>query len=297
MSVRFHHDYRQLAADIDGILRGHGVTLDIGVGDFTPTDRLVTDFGKSNTRLSDAIVQAIWPRVHEGTFVHYTRRKCAESIIASGNFRLYELFKRVSQGEMVDFFQHHGFQGYLQMVNGRPVYHDAMRKLFYASFTNSCLDDHEERNMWEEFAPSAQDVRLVFDVMAENPDFRRVRYVPRKGPGVPLIDQLQARVRMFGGREFLFRGVTRVAAFYLRGTYSEENETRLLHARYGEIQSEVHCDGTYRYVELPIDGQFHYGYRLVPRRIETRNAVDQTLTEEFLALGKASYSNGPRIIA
>lgn len=201
MGLQLQLDIHNLGKEIDAIFRRHGVNDGFGCGDFVVTDRLVTDAAREDSRISNAIVESTWPRISRRRVVHYTKRAHAEAIIREREFRLYELFKRVSNDEMRDFFKHHGFQGALNEINGQPGYYEQLKRIFYASFTHEGLDEHEENDLWDEFSPAPNDVRLIFQVDAEDSDFRQVKYAVTQKPGIPLIKELQAAVSALGDRD------------------------------------------------------------------------------------------------
>ena len=80
---------KSLIDDINSILSCHGITESIDLSNITITEKTVSDFVKDNQKLSNLIVDAIWPSIDKLTVYHYTSKEAAESILNSGEFRLY----------------------------------------------------------------------------------------------------------------------------------------------------------------------------------------------------------------
>lgn len=219
-----------ILTDINAILRRHGVPVELQQHDLTITDNTVSDMIKKAPKLSDAITGHLWPSVRAARVYHYTSRDAAENILKTGVFRLTNIEKRLTDGEIVTFCETHGLNGYLVRDDmGLPKYRSLlMPQLFYASFTEANLSQEDEEYFWQNFATS-DGVRLTFDVQAENPNFRKIVYEPKPGRTIPLLMDLISAVRQQHGREFVLQGISRLCAFYLCGQrYSREKEYRAL---------------------------------------------------------------------
>jgi hypothetical protein len=240
--------------DINAILGGHGNAVAVGREDITINDKSVSDLVKREPRLSDSIVDHIWPSVRCARVYHYTSHEAAESILGSGIFRLANIEKRLNDGEIVTFCKTHGLDGYLEKnQQGVPYYRTGlMPQLFYASFTETNLTQEEEEYFWRNFA-SSDGVRLTFEIEATNPNFRRIVYEPKPNVPIPLLNDLTSILRQKHGREFVLQGISRLCAFYLDGQkYSREKEYRALFKSWPELPPLPVGSGPSSYVEVPL---------------------------------------------
>lgn len=104
-----------------------------------------------------------------------------------------------------------------------------MPNTFYASFTDTTLSASQEEHFWRNFA-ACDGVRLTIEVVASNPNFRKIRYEQRKGKPIKVLSELTSCIRDKHGREFILKGISRLCSFYLSGKdYGIENEYRALH--------------------------------------------------------------------
>lgn len=128
-----------IVTDINAILSKHGVSDAMQLRDISVTDKTVSDMAKPSPRLSDAITAHLWPSISSATVYHYTSREAAENILSTGIFRLTNIEKRLTDGEIVTFCQTHGLRGYLEPdASGEPTYRALLLpQLFYASLHRS----------------------------------------------------------------------------------------------------------------------------------------------------------------
>ncbi|EMC0408390.1 hypothetical protein H8F06_18195 [Vibrio fluvialis] len=261
---------KALIDDINSVLSRHGITESIDLSNITITEQTVSDFVKDNQKLSNLIVDAIWPSIDELTVYHYTSKEAAESILNSGEFRLYSLLKRFTEGEITTFCQNHGLDGYLgQNESGDPKYKSLlMSNMFYASFTDTNLTSDQEDYFWRTFA-SIDGVRLKLNVTASNPNFRKMVYEKTKGNPLPLLSELTGAIKKSYGREFVLSGISRLCAFYLAKDFDVENEYRALYRYWDGFGPSPQSDGKHQYVGLPLDGLSDTGYRIKIEEIQT----------------------------
>lgn len=262
-----------LIDSINSILSSHGISDSIDLSNITVTDKTVTDLVKENPKLSNLIVDSIWPSIDHLTVYHYTSKDAAESILNLGEFRLYSLLKRFNEGEIETFCRNHGFSGYLEKdENGEPKYKSLiMNNMFYASFTDTNLTTEQEEYFWRVFAP-VDGVRLKLEVIASNSNFRKMVYEKTKANPLPLLNELTKVVRESYGREFVLSGISRLCAFYLAKDFDVENEYRALY-RYWEGHSPE-SDGNYQYVGLPLDSMNDTGYQIRVKEIQTNESLN-----------------------
>jgi len=266
---------RALINNINSILSSHDIADSIDLSNITITDKTVTDFVKENQKLSNLIVDAIWPSIDDLTVYHYTSKDAAESILKSGEFRLYSLLKRFNEGEIETFCQNHGLSGYLEQdANGEPKYKSLiMNNMFYASFTDTNLTTEQEEYFWRTFAP-VDGVRLKLEITASNPNFRKMVYEKTKGYPLPLLNELTKVVRESYGREFVLSGISRLCAFYLAKDFDVENEYRALYRYWEGFEPSPESDGNYQYVGLPLDSMNDTGYQIRVNEIQTNESLN-----------------------
>ena len=266
---------RALIDNINSILSSHGIADSIDLSNITITDKTVTDFVKENQKLSNLIVDAIWPSIDDLTVYHYTSKDAAESILNSGEFRLYSLLKRFNEGEIETFCQNHGLSGYLEQdANGEPKYKSLiMNNMFYASFTDTNLTTEQEEYFWRAFAP-VDGVRLKLEIIASNPNFRKMVYEKTKGNPLPLLNDLTKVVRESYGREFVLSGISRLCAFYLAKDFDVENEYRALYRYWEGFGPSPESDGNNLYVGLPLDSMNDTGYQIRVNEIQANESLN-----------------------
>jgi hypothetical protein len=180
-----------LVKDINQILDTNGVQERITLSDITITEKTVSDLVNQNSRLSDAITNYLWPSISSASVYHYTSKEAAESILGTGVFRLNNIANRYNDGEIVTFCKTHELNGYLEKdENNYPKYkHLIMPNTFYASFTAVQLTNDQEEYFWRNFA-ACDGVRLKIEIMASNPNFRKLHYEQAKGKPIKLLSDL-----------------------------------------------------------------------------------------------------------
>jgi len=142
------------------------------------TDEIVTEAQDGDTPLSDAILDSCFP--HSDTtieYAHYTRFSTLQGLVASSQWRLYWVYKRITEAEFTTFSDDHGMDGYFDTdpVTRHPIYADLCRDLFYTSLTRH--PSANEDDMWETFGEQGRGVRLIFRVqpVLQRSEFRPVR--------------------------------------------------------------------------------------------------------------------------
>lgn len=144
---------KELIETINLILNKYNITEKIKLTDITITENTVTYSVKKESKLSNAIINLLWPRISQACVYHYTSRISAESILNSGIFRLTNIEKRYNEGEMITFCNANNLKGYLSSdENGNPIYRSLlMPNTFYASFTDTKIDSKTEEYFWSMF--------------------------------------------------------------------------------------------------------------------------------------------------
>lgn len=266
---------KALISSINSILIKHGICESIDLFNIMITDKTVSDFVKDNQKLSNLIVDSIWPSIENLTVYHYTSKEAAESILNSGEFRLYSLLKRFSEDEIITFCENHGLYGYLEKdESGEPKYKSQlMNSMFYASFTDTNLTPTQENYFWRTFA-SVDGVRLTLNVTASNPNFRKMVYEKSKGNPLPLLSELTRVIRHSYAREFVLSGISRLCAFYLAKDFDVENEYRALYKYWDGFGPSPLSDGKHQYVGLPLNGLSETGYWIRVEEIQTNESLN-----------------------
>jgi hypothetical protein len=254
----------EIVDTINEVLRKHGICTVITAKDITVTENLVCDFVKPECRLSECLIEHLWPRIHQATVFHFTSREAAESILSTRTLRLQNLGKRYGEGELSTFSATHNLDGYMRKdEDGRPVYRTLlMANAFYASFTDASLSAEEQEPLWRRFSGN-DGVRLTFQVKAQNPNFRRMQYEGVRGQPIPVLAELAEQLNSRYGKYFMLSGISRMCAFYLaEAQYGAEKECRILYKTWEGIGPQPIGSGSSAYVEIPLDTMSELGYRL-----------------------------------
>ncbi len=252
----------QLFEEMTSLLHRYGVNCGASVRTLAVTERTVTDICDPDEPVSRAVIDAIWPPQHDITVYHYTSADAAESILRTGELRLYALRKRFGESEIVDFCKAHRLQGYLDPdSNGEPIYKDLnMANMFYASFTPEPVPSDADGYHWSVFS-KGNGVRFKLRLRARNPNLRSIYYPPQSDEPIPLLVDLQECARRFG-KEFVLAGVSRLCAFYLHAGLKIEQEVRMLYRKWPGFGPPIENDGSFDYVPVPLATDSPTGYRI-----------------------------------
>lgn len=247
--------------------------IPISIEHIIVTNDSVTGIDKPNKSLSSLIIDKIWPSVESATVFHYTSKDKAESILNSGNIRLYSILKRYTDDEVSAFCKAHSLNGYLEKdTNGQELYKTLiMPNTFYSSFTTTTVTPNQEEYFWRTFAAN-DGVRLKIAVKASHPDFRRIVYPKKDGNPLPILFELTHMIREEYQREFILKGISRLCAFYLSKQYEIESEFRMLH-RYCGLGPKPMNDGEFDFIEVPLGSMSELGYQLNIIEIQTNETL------------------------
>lgn len=257
---------------INGILSAHGVR-EIDISDITITDKTVNDLVKEEKVLSNAIVDKVWPFIDSKVVYHYTSKDAAESILNKSSFRLYNITKRFTEGEIVTFCENHGLSGYLAEENGEPYYKtQIMKNMYYSSFTDTALTDEQETYFWRTFAPF-DGVRLKLRIEASNPNFRAMVYESKTGQPISILSDLVHEIRKKHNREFVLSGISRLCAFYLAKNFDVENEYRILFRDWDDGSVKPKTDRDTSFIEIPLDVMVPTGYKIEVLEVQSNETL------------------------
>lgn len=265
-------EFAAVPETINEVLRAHGVR-EIGISDITITDKTVNDLVKEEKVLSNAIVDKVWPSLDNKVVYHYTSKDAAESILNTSFFRLYNLSKRFTEGEIVTFCENHGLSGYLKEENGEPYYKtQIMKNMYYSSFTDTALTDEQEAYFWRTFAPF-DGVRLKLSIQASNPNFRPIVYENKAGQPIGLLSDLVREIRNKHDREFVLSGISRLCAFYLAKDFDVENEYRILFRNWDDGSVKPKTDRGTSYIEIPLGSMGPTGYKIEVLEVQSNETL------------------------
>jgi hypothetical protein len=252
------------------------------------TDEVVTETQDGGTSLSDAILDSCFP--HSDTtieYAHYTRFSTLQGLVATGQWRLYWVYKRLNEAEFTTFSNDHGLDGYFDTDphTGRPIYEDLCRDLFYTSLTRHPSANADD--MWEAFGEQGRGVRLIFRVqpVLQRSEFRPVRY--KNALSRTIIQELSQAAQGQLQRRLVLMGISRIGAFYLPLGFVDEQESRLLVKRFhvpNSVQNPwagVQADGLHQYLPVPLNQDNDFCrldlVRVDPGPLRSRRDVDREL--------------------
>jgi len=128
-----------------------------------PDSKCVVEHTSCEGTLSESLIDHHFPRITgEIEVAHFTKPEFFESIISSGELRLYSILKRLNEQEFKPFAESHGLTGYLDEKDGESYYILLMRDLYYTSFSR--LDNSDENFMWNIFAERGTGVKIIFNL-------------------------------------------------------------------------------------------------------------------------------------
>jgi hypothetical protein len=221
------------------------------------TSRTVTELNP--TPLADLIVNSAFPIADTGAdYWHYTSAQAAADILATSTFRLYAVTRRLHENEYRPFCVDHDCSGYLATdpTTGRPIFEGLCRDLFYGSFVK--VGTGNEAHMWRVIASQGAGVRLRLRIRPtlDRAELRPVVYANARSQ--TLVSAVMKAVVSAGAPPFVLRGISRVAAFYLRFD-SSESETRLLIKRHANgVTMATDIDGTYEYLPITLQADHEW---------------------------------------
>ncbi|WBV24232.1 hypothetical protein [Pantoea piersonii] len=239
--------------DINEILKKHGIADCITIKDLTISQNSVNDLYKSDSKLSDLIVNHYWKPITSPTVYHYTSKQAAESIFNFGIFRLYNIGKRKNEGEIISFCKAHNLVGYLEPdLSGKKAYEDLLlTNTYYASFTDTDLTTEEEDYFWRVFA-GGDGVRLKISIDAPDKNFRKMVYGVPEGKPLPLYDDIYSYLLNKHNLKFTLKNISTICSYYLSFDYSNEKESRLVYRYWGQNLKPIGL-GYNSYVEIPLN--------------------------------------------
>jgi hypothetical protein len=247
---------RQIAAEtIMGVLAAEGLQVQINPGDLLIRPTLIWPATEIRGPISEAIYGNIFPVEPAGDFFHYTKLPVFESIVSTGEFRLYSLRKRMQLAWEGEFFTFAGLQGWRGYLDERqhlqlPEDQKSGADLFYTSLTR--LTAGNEAYMWDEFADEGRGVRLRLRIGTggRKDQLRAIQYHrPIEQTLLQTINQALAVDQL---PPLLPEASYRMSAYSLPKFLDDETEVRLLHMHSrGQIDTRQN-DGSWDYWPVQI---------------------------------------------
>ena len=285
--IKQFKEFRKITSDINQVLQRNGISSTIGLSDITVTEKTVSDLVKAKPKLSELIINNIWPSISEMEVFHYTSKDAAESILSTKTFRLYSILRRFDEGEIVTFCKNQALTGYLEEdENGEKKYKSLiMPNTFYASFTDTKLPVEQERYFWKTFTQN-KGVRLRLIIKSRYKDFRKMNYEETKGKPLDILYDLTNTIKQKYSKEFILTGISRLCSFYLAKDFDEENEFRILYRYWNGSNLLPKNDGNHEYIEIPLGEKNASGYYIEVKGIQTNEILN--IPSTYLVLKRNS---------
>lgn len=253
---------KRILNEINNVLSNHNIKEQLSLEDIVVTEAMIHCSPTVPSKLANLIINYYWPSLTEKEVFHFTSKDACESICKTGKFRLTNIEKRYTDGEIKTFCEQYNLDGYLRNDPkiGYPNYKSLlMPNLFYGSFTDIQITETEENYFWETFA-SPQGVRIKFKIKAKRDDFREIYYGTEKISNNDLLKELIDCAAKYN-KKFIFVGISKMCAFYLgKNEYGKEKEYRLLVKTFNNFPPIQNLNGEYSYIEIPLNKENETGY-------------------------------------
>lgn len=105
-------------------------------------------------------------------------------------------------------------------------YKSLMKELFSLCLTS---DNNNSPALWDYFGFNGTGIKLTFEIDSTIPDFREVYYSDKDNPKqIALLEDLFNTINDTYKYPLSFTYISKIGAFYIHGTYSNEKEYRFL---------------------------------------------------------------------
>jgi hypothetical protein len=215
---------------VNAILSNHGITDTINKSQIRFNADYIGNISKiKDKKLSNIILDAIYPKPTRKVFSHYTKFDKGLNIIESKEFWMFSLLQNFTDSEFQLFYQEHNIDGYnkeRETFGVRTGYRPLMSEIFALCLTT---EENTSPTLWQYFAESCTGLKLTFEVLPQIPDFREVYYSNRhtREP-IPLLKDLFSEIETSLKQPFNFTYMSKVGAFYIKGDFENEQEFRFL---------------------------------------------------------------------
>ena len=278
----------------------------ITVEDFVVTPKVISDVGKELAPLSNGVWDKYFPVYGGHDIWHFTKPEAAKNILAEGKIRFYSLHSRFKDGEFIQFVKDHNLDGYENRVtdSGGKLFAYLMSQNFFLSTSASDMSEKNECSNWDVFAAGGTGVRFHFRFDRQFKPFKRVYYRDSDGC-LPLLRDLSEAASAHN-RLLVLQGVSRAGCYYIRGSYRQEDEVRLLIPKqsdgwpknlipvlddtYAVNGVEVIAPVEYIPVSLdqPTNFENSFGFELTLAAVEPGPGCDQKIVQGWVDAGRLS---------
>jgi len=213
-----------------------------------------------NQKISNIIFNHYYPEPTNKTFYHFTSLDNFKSILSNKEIWLFSLTKRFDDEEFRLFYVDHQMQGYQEIENGNKKMEDSiMEDTFYTSFSRA-NELSDEESLWNSFGEKGLGIRIEFDVKPKICDFRNVYYETENDSKLLLQKINSSLKKELGGRVLLIPGLSKIGAFYIKGDFETETETRMIIKKVSDSYDfdfqEFPYNKSVKYIKLKFDSRF-----------------------------------------
>lgn len=219
-----------LVALVNSILSKYGITEQINKSQIRFNADYIGNISYvEDKKLSELIFEKIYPTPQRKTFSHYTKFDKGVSIINNSEFWLFNLLQNFGAEEFRLFYREHSIDGYENDAETLGVltgYKPLMSELFALCLTS---EENSSPTLWNYFAQNGTGLKLTFEIESKIPDFREVYYsnIHTQQP-IALLKELFTEIKKQFGYIFNFTYISKIGAFYIKGSFENEQEYRFL---------------------------------------------------------------------
>jgi hypothetical protein len=213
-----------------------------------------------NQKISNIIFNHYYPEPTNTTFYHFTTLDNFKSILSNSEIWLFSLTKRFDDEEFRLFYVDHQMEGYQETKNGnRKMEVSIMEDTFYASFSRA-NELSDEESLWNSFGGKGTGVRVEFDIKPKICDFRNVYYETENDSKLLLQKINSSLKKELNGKVLLIPGLSKIGAFYIKGDFETETETRLIIKKVSDSYDfdfqEFPYEKSIKYIKLKFESRF-----------------------------------------
>jgi len=240
---------------------------DVLIGDQTVAESIkeIKNFGDHvspifNNRISNIIFNHYYPEPKNTTFYHFTTFDNFKSILLNDEIWLFSLTKRFEDEEYRLFYIDHQMYGYKERTESdKKMEIEIMEGTYYSSFTRAAEIDNEE-SFWNSFGDKGSGVRLEFEIKPKMCDFRNVYYECENDSKL-LLHNINVKLKKeLEGRVLLIPGLSKIGAFYIKGDFETETESRLIIKKVSDSYNfdfkEFQFNKSVKYIKLKFESPF-----------------------------------------
>ena len=245
-------------------------------------------------KLSELIFEKIYPTPTRKIFSHYTKFDNGLSIIENSQFWLFNLLQNFDADEFRLFYKEHGLDGYEQNLETFGIwtgYRSLMSEIFALCFTT---EENSSPTLWDVFADKGTGLKLTFEIESQIPDFREVYYsiIPDSQP-IQLLKDLFNEIQNHFNYPFNFTHMSKIGAFYIKGSYENEQEFRFLIKRTSDSYNAwslqpITFQNDVSYIVLPFETEFAK-FKLI--KVEKGSNCEMSEFDKIITLINSKYKD------